>query len=210
MSSHTRRPEELESQRSNDEAQYNRNPLQSASTLPALRMAYTLAQHQIDKLQAQRRVQREKYDNMLKSITIHTAYLYRLANAITLLTEGVRYDASTVPFNIPEQYRGPLLSPRMFVAHMDALTLALESNITRLLNESVVVPREIRSPLATPMPATLELIQTDALTTITAQLSNLSFGESDIVLSPLTFVHPTPSSSTIQFIQHETDQLDAL
>lgn len=168
-----------------------------ALTFPALYALYESARETISRLRDRAERRRKQYTDLVGKITVHSAYTYRLANAVTLLTEGVPLAQSTVPSNIPEQCRNGVVTPEMLINHLDALVQALEFSAVRLMSGTVTtVTTDIAEP-STPVPAPLPLIQADALATVTGQVSALSFASASTILSPLAITSELENSSTV-------------
>lgn len=166
-----------------------------ATTLPMVQKAYTDACGTITRLRERADRRRERQNTLINSISVHSAYMYRLANVVTLLTEGLPLSQSTVPSAIPEACRGVFTTPEALLTHLDALAEALETNVIRAMS-SPVGPQLLESrEEETPHVASLELVRADAEMTLSNRLVSLSFPTRNVLLSPLILSDNSVSTS---------------
>lgn len=166
---------------------YSTPPQQrQALTFPALVALYTDERLETRRLREKLDRKRAQLTRIAMKQSVHAAYVYRLAHAITLLLEGKTLEQSSIPSAIPENCRGDAPTTDALMNHLDALITALEYTVIRTMSATVSAPPARDQEPATPTTSPLELIRTDAEATLAASLSALSFQAASMPLSPLT------------------------
>lgn len=161
-----------------------------AMTFPALQGLYDRSCGEVLRLRNRADVRRKRFNDLSHSLAVHSKYVYKLANMVTLFTEGVPLTNSTIPQAIPANLREEIDTPEKLMNHLDALVQALEDNIARMMYGATrQLTLETLEPV-TPSVASIELIRTDAEATLADRLNNLSFPPLDVLLSPLAITDP--------------------